>query len=75
MWLFVKWIQRLNLVAEKDLKAVNGVIIGVTCVAVLVVVAFIVLFLYKKRQSFKGIIIPKTTVAKSNSYKSSVGGQ
>nr|KAG5712834.1 hypothetical protein BaRGS_007431 [Batillaria attramentaria] len=60
---------------RQNMRAVNGVIIGVTCVGVLVVVGLIVLFLYRKRQSFRGIIIPKTTVAKSNSYKSSVGGK
>ncbi|XP_076442731.1 uncharacterized protein LOC143281407 [Babylonia areolata] len=60
---------------EKNLKAVNGVMIGMACVVVFVVIAFVTIFLYKKRQSFKDIIIPKTTVAKSNSYKSSVGGK
>ncbi|XP_060560953.1 uncharacterized protein LOC132720760 [Ruditapes philippinarum] len=56
---------------EKDI--LNGIIVGVTVVSSIILFGIIILFIYKKRQSFRDIIITKTTVAKSNSYKSNVG--
>ena len=56
---------------EKDI--LNGIILGVTVVSSIIIFGIIVLFIYKKRQSFRDIIITKTAVAKSNSYKSNVG--
>ncbi|XP_053406432.1 ephrin type-A receptor 2-like [Mercenaria mercenaria] len=56
---------------EKDI--LNGIILGVTVVSSVIIFGIIILFIYKKRQSFRDIIITKTTVAKSNSYKSNVG--
>ncbi|XP_041351052.1 uncharacterized protein LOC121370023 [Gigantopelta aegis] len=54
---------------------VSGIIIGVTVVISLIILALIILFIYKKRKNFKDIIIPRTTVSKSNSYKSNMGGK
>ena len=56
---------------EKDI--LNGIILGVTVVSSIIIFGIIVLFIYKKRHSFRDIIITKTAVAKSNSYKSNVG--
>ncbi|WAR20015.1 FGFR2-like protein, partial [Mya arenaria] len=56
---------------EKEI--LNGIILGVTVVSSLIIVGIIVLFVYKKRQSFRDIMLTKTAVAKSNSYKSNVG--
>lgn len=56
---------------EKDI--LNGIILGVTVVSSVIIFGIIIVFIYKKRQSFRDIIITKTTVAKSNSYKSNVG--
>ncbi|KAK3585208.1 hypothetical protein CHS0354_027499 [Potamilus streckersoni] len=61
-----------NLQAE-EISIFNGIILGVSVVASIIILGIIVLFIYKKRQSFRDIIITKTTVAKSNSYKSNVG--
>ncbi|ESO93545.1 hypothetical protein LOTGIDRAFT_119146 [Lottia gigantea] len=60
-------------ISEHDVEELRGVIIAVTCIFSIVAVGFISLVIYKKRQSFKDIIITKSTVAKSNSYKSNVG--
>ncbi|KAL3874585.1 hypothetical protein ACJMK2_037573, partial [Sinanodonta woodiana] len=61
-----------NLQAE-EINIFNGIILGVCVVSSIIILGIIVLFIYKKRQSFRDIIITKTTVAKSNSYKSNVG--
>ncbi|XP_067682069.1 uncharacterized protein [Haliotis asinina] len=57
---------------KQDLSTLSGVIVGVVVATILIIVGFVVLF-YKKRKSFKDIIITKTFVTKSNSYKSNVG--
>ncbi|XP_061195743.1 uncharacterized protein LOC133203964 [Saccostrea echinata] len=51
----------------------DKVIIGIAMIASITLLGLIMLFVYKKRHSFKDIIITKSTVAKSNSYKSNVG--
>ncbi|RUS83028.1 hypothetical protein EGW08_009216, partial [Elysia chlorotica] len=61
--------------SNQEIEEVDGIIIGVICSLVVVVLILITVFLYKKRNSFKGIIDTKATVAKSNSYKSNVGGK
>ncbi|GFR66256.1 neurite outgrowth regulated kinase precursor [Elysia marginata] len=61
--------------SNQEIEEVNGIIIGVICFVVVVVLVLLTVFLYKKRNSFKGIIDTKATVAKSNSYKSNVGGK
>lgn len=53
---------------------VDGMIIGITCFFVIFVLLVLSAIAYKKRKSFKDIIVTKATVAKSNSYKSNVGG-
>ncbi|KAK3772749.1 hypothetical protein RRG08_013442 [Elysia crispata] len=60
---------------SQEIERVNGIIIGVICFVVVVLLVLLTIFLYKKRNSFKGIIDTKATVAKSNSYKSNVGGK
>ncbi|CAL1544980.1 unnamed protein product [Lymnaea stagnalis] len=60
---------------EDEMNQVNGIIIGVTCVVTVFVLVILAAILYKKRKTFKDIIVPKATVAKSNSYKSNVGGK
>ncbi|KAH3850943.1 hypothetical protein DPMN_093419, partial [Dreissena polymorpha] len=60
-------------VADSEKEILNGIILGVTVVSSLMMVGIIVLFVYKKRQSFRDIMLTKTAVAKSNSYKSNVG--
>ncbi|XP_069117918.1 uncharacterized protein [Argopecten irradians] len=64
-----------RVVDSRDLswKNLNDIVVAATCIATVVMVGLIVLFIYMKRQSFKDIIITKTAVAKSNSYKSNVG--
>ena len=57
------------------MSKVNAIIIGVTTVVVLVVLIVLLGLLIKKRKTFKDIIVTKAAVAKSNSYKSSVGGK
>ncbi|XP_048735561.1 fibroblast growth factor receptor 4-like isoform X2 [Ostrea edulis] len=52
---------------------VDKVIYGIAMILSISLLGLIMLFVYKKRHSFKDIIITKTTVAKSNSYKSNVG--
>jgi len=63
----------LFLYLGKNWKNLNDIIVAATCIATVIMVGLIILFIYKKRQSFKDIIITKTAVAKSNSYKSNVG--
>ncbi|XP_052766191.1 uncharacterized protein LOC128207355 [Mya arenaria] len=60
-------------VVDNEKEILNGIILGVTVVSSLIIVGIIVLFVYKKRQSFRDIMLTKTAVAKSNSYKSNVG--
>ncbi|CAG5122512.1 unnamed protein product, partial [Candidula unifasciata] len=58
-----------------EMDQVDGIIIGVTCFIIVFVLGVLAAVLYKKRESFKDIIVTKATVAKSNSYKSNVGGK
>lgn len=58
---------------DQEKEILNGIILGVTVVSSVIIFGIIILFIYKKRQSFRDIIITKTAVAKSNSYKSNVG--
>ncbi|GFO04096.1 fibroblast growth factor receptor [Plakobranchus ocellatus] len=60
---------------KKEIKEVNGIIIGGICFTAVVLFVLIAVTVYKKRNSFRGIIDAKATVAKSNSYKSNVGGK
>ncbi|KAK3093046.1 hypothetical protein FSP39_010475 [Pinctada imbricata] len=60
------------LIKEESKNYTSAVwVAGASVLSILIGLA--ALFVYKKRHSFKAIIIPKTTVAKSNSYKSNVG--
>lgn len=54
-------------------KDIDRIIVGVTVMVCVVLLGLIILFVYKKRHTFKDIIINKPAVAKSNSYKSNVG--
>ncbi|XP_060085789.1 uncharacterized protein LOC132565175 [Ylistrum balloti] len=65
--------QRVTDSRDLSWKNLNDIVVAATCIATVVMVSLIVLFIYMKRQSFKDIIISKTAVAKSNSYKSNVG--
>ncbi|XP_059179578.1 fibroblast growth factor receptor 4-like isoform X2 [Physella acuta] len=58
-----------------DIRQVNGIIIAVSCVIAVFVLVILAAILYKKRKSLTDIIVTKATVAKSNSYKSNVGGK
>ena len=58
---------------NQEKEILNAIILAVTVVASLIIVGIIVLFVYKKRQSFRDIMPTRTAVAKSNSYKSNVG--
>ncbi|XP_055957203.1 ephrin type-A receptor 3 isoform X2 [Patella vulgata] len=69
-----KSMQESNMRETQNEESLEGVIIAVTCVS-FIALGFIIFFIYKKRKSFKDIIITKSTVAKSNSYKSNVGGK
>ncbi|XP_076099206.1 uncharacterized protein LOC143068793 isoform X1 [Mytilus galloprovincialis] len=60
-------------VTDADWKNIDKIIVGITCVASVILLGLIILFIYKKRHTFKDIIITKPAVAKSNSYKSNVG--
>ncbi|KAK0046893.1 neurite outgrowth regulated kinase isoform X1, partial [Biomphalaria pfeifferi] len=64
-----------RLLNDDDITQMNGIIIGVTCFVIILVLSSLAAVLYKKRKSFKDIIVTKATVAKSNSYKSNVGGK
>ena len=59
---------------DHNMGKVNAIIIGVTTVIVLIVLIVLLGLLIKKRKSFQDIMNSKAAVAKSNSYKSSVGG-
>ncbi|KAJ8308507.1 hypothetical protein KUTeg_013381 [Tegillarca granosa] len=65
--------QTLVVNRKPPIKNLDGIIVGITIVLGILMLGLIILFIYKKRQSFKDIIITKTAVAKSNSYKSNVG--
>ncbi|NP_001191646.1 neurite outgrowth regulated kinase precursor [Aplysia californica] len=67
--------QPLTLGTDHEMGRVNSIIIGVTIVIVLLFLSILLGLLYEKRKSFKDIIVTKATVAKSNSYKSNVGGK
>lgn len=62
-----------SIVQSQKKGVMDQVIYGVVMFCSICLLGLIMLFVYKKRHSFKDIIITKTAVAKSNSYKSNVG--
>lgn len=62
-----------SIVQSQRKGVMDQVIYGVVMFCSICLLGLIMLFVYKKRHSFKDIIITKTAVAKSNSYKSNVG--
>ncbi|KAL4237986.1 hypothetical protein ACF0H5_002697 [Mactra antiquata] len=58
---------------DHEKEILSGIFIGVACVAIFIIFSIIGLVVYKKRLCCRDITMTKTTVAKSNSYKSNVG--
>ncbi|XP_029651263.2 fibroblast growth factor receptor 3-like [Octopus sinensis] len=61
-------------VSVDNVNTTKSPITGIICAAVLFVMFTLLAVVYRRRKNLKNTVISKTTVAKSNSYKSNVTG-